>query len=125
MNITARYLHRVTRNCSNSADSEEDLIFWRNKLFSTTIIYLLPLSLIALIPGLYWSLKINMYAIAVIDSLTVTCIIIIGFAPNIKVLFRKVIFISSAYLFSCVILYFVSFFVSFFFFFKQKTAYEI
>ena len=107
MNITARYVNQVIRNCSNSADGEEDLIFWRNKLFSTTIIYLLPFSLIALIPGLYWSLKIDMYAIAVIDILTVTCIIIIGFAPNIKLFYRKVIFISAAYLFSLGILYFV------------------
>ncbi|MDO8993621.1 MAG: PAS domain S-box protein, partial [Daejeonella sp.] len=107
MNITTRYLHRVKRNCSNSADSEEDLIFWRNKLFSTTIIYLLPLSLIALVPGIYWSLKINMHAIAIIDVLTVTCITIIGFAPNIKLFYRKVIFISAAYLFSLTILYFV------------------
>ena len=107
MNITARYINQVIRNCSNSADSEGDLTFWRNKLFSTTIIYLLPLSLIALVPGLYWSLKIDMYAIALIDVLTVTCIVIIGFVPNIKLVVRKVIFISSAYLFSFAILYFV------------------
>jgi PAS domain S-box-containing protein len=107
MNLTARYVNHVIRNCSNSADGDEDLIFWRNKLFSTTIIYLLPFSLIALIPGLYWSLKIDMYAIAVIDILTVTCIIIIGFAPSIKLFYRKVIFISAAYLFSLGILYFV------------------
>ncbi|HEY1060077.1 MAG TPA: PAS domain S-box protein [Daejeonella sp.] len=107
MNITARYINQVIRNCSNSTESEEDLTFWRNKLFSTTIIYLLPLSLIALVPGIYWSLKIDMYVIAVIDILTVTCIIIIGFVPKIKLVFRKVIFISSAYLFSCAILYFV------------------
>lgn len=72
MNITARYLNQVIRNCSNSTDSAEDLTFWRNKLFSTTIVYLLPLSLIALVPGIYWSLKIDMYVIAVIDVLTVT-----------------------------------------------------
>lgn len=48
-----------------------------------------------------------MHAIAIIDVLTVTCITIIGFAPNIKLFYRKVIFISAAYLFSLTILYFV------------------
>lgn len=109
MNIIARYLNQVTRNCTNPSDSEEDLIFWRNKLFSTTIIYLLPLSLIALVPGIYWSIKINMHAIAVIDVLTVSCIIIVGFVPRINLIFRKILFITCGYIFSIIILYYVGF----------------
>ncbi|MDP3467951.1 MAG: PAS domain S-box protein [Daejeonella sp.] len=107
MNITAKYIHKIKRNCTNPGDSEEDLIFWRNKLFATTIIYLLPLSLIALIPGIYWSLKINLYVLALIDIITVLCMIIVGFLPQIKLIFRKAILISCAYLFSIAILYYV------------------
>lgn len=106
MNITARYLHRVKRNCSNFVDSQEDLTFWRNRLFSITIIYLLPLSLIALVPGLYWSIDMKMFNLAVIDVLTVLGIVIVGFAPNIKLVFRKVIFICCVYIFSVASLYY-------------------
>ncbi len=106
MNITARYLHRVKRNCSNSVDSQEDLTFWRNKLFTTTIIYLLPLSLIALLPRLYWSIEMNMFDIVIFDLLTVLGIVIVGFAPNITLVFRKAIFIFCIYIFSVASLYY-------------------
>ncbi|MDP3467318.1 MAG: PAS domain S-box protein [Daejeonella sp.] len=107
MNIPGRYISLVKRNCTNPGDKEHDLVFWRNKLFATTIIYLLPLSLIAILPGFYWIYKINRYAIGVVDLLAVCGIVVVGFVPGISLINRKIIFISCAYIFSFAFLYYV------------------
>lgn len=107
MNIRQSYISIVKRNCSDASNSESDLNFWRNNLFATTIIYILPLSLIALLPGLYWICKIEKYSIGIVDILTVASIVIVAFVPRIDLVVRKRIFISCAYTFSFAILYFI------------------
>lgn len=107
MSITTRYINKVKINCTNLNANDWDLDFWRNKLFYTTIVYVLPLSLIALVPGLYWILKIKHYPLALVDVLAVISIIGIAFLPSLTLIVRKVIFITCSYIFSFAILYYV------------------
>jgi signal transduction histidine kinase len=101
------YIVAVNRNCGSSEANGKGLSFWRNNLFSGTIIYLLPFCLIALLPSLYWIFVIRQYILAVVDILTVLAMIVVAFVPGMSLVMRKIIFISCVYTFSCIILYYV------------------
>jgi signal transduction histidine kinase len=101
------YITSVKRNCGSSGNNGKDLAYWRDNLFAGTIIYLLPFSLIALLPGLYWIFVTGQDIIAVADLLAVAGMTIVAFMPGISQAIRKTIFISSAYAFSCALLYYV------------------
>jgi signal transduction histidine kinase len=100
------YTAIVKRNCSG-AQPGGSLAYWRDNLFAGTIIYLLPLCLIALVPGLYWVYVIKQYVIAAIDLVAVVLMLLVAFAPRIPVQTRKILFITCFYIFSCAMLYYV------------------
>ena len=107
MGLGSRYRAEIKRNCTHSEDSKRDLIFWRNKLFATTLIYLLPLSLIALLPELYWTYKTGIYSIGIIDILAVITMFLLAFLRGIDLAVRKIIFIACIYIFSVAIIYYL------------------
>ena len=43
MGIWLNYTNIVKRNCTNEKDTQQDLMYWRNNLFASSLIYLLPL----------------------------------------------------------------------------------
>jgi signal transduction histidine kinase len=96
----------VKRNCSSSGNVK-DLEYWRNDLFAGIVIYLLPLCLIALLPGLYWSFISGLYVVIAVDVLVVTGILIIAFAPFITIAGRKIIFAGCMYTLSYVLEYYI------------------
>ena len=104
-----KYTNRVKHNCTNPHDTQQDLMYWRNNLFASILIYLLPLCLIALIPSLYWIYKTRLFNVAVVDFLTIVSIFFVAFMPHIKIKIRKVIFITTIYILSFALLYFVGF----------------
>ena len=107
MNYWKAYTNLVNRNCAGNIAGGSDLSYWRDNLFAGTIIYLLPLCLIALLPGLYWIFVTGQYIIAVVDILTLAGIVLAAFTPGISLPVRKILFIASIYLFSCALLYMV------------------
>ncbi|HEV8083877.1 MAG TPA: histidine kinase dimerization/phospho-acceptor domain-containing protein, partial [Chitinophagaceae bacterium] len=107
MRIWNIYIHHIKRNCASPEVAMPDMVYWRNNLFARTIIYLLPFCLIALIPGVYLSINTGKYILAVIDGMTVISIVMVAFLPGIALHIRKIIFIGSLYLLSCVLLYYI------------------
>jgi len=107
MGIWLNYKNVVKRNCTNSQDTQQDLMYWRNNLFASTLIFLLPLCFIALLPSLYWIYKTHLLSVAVVDLLAVAVVIFIALVPGIKIITRKIIFMVNLYVFSFAILYFV------------------
>ncbi len=103
MNIWKAYTNKINKNCVGSG-TVKDMNYWRNNLFTWTIIYLLPFCLIALIPGIYFSLVTHHYVLAIIDVLTVSAILLIAFVPGISLLVRKIIFFSFTIILSCTLL---------------------
>ncbi len=69
------------------------------------IIFLLPFCIIALIPGVYWSFFTHQYIIAQADIAVLISILIIAFVKGIPIYIRKIVFIVSNYLLSCIMLY--------------------
>jgi signal transduction histidine kinase len=82
------------------------MAYWRDNFFARTIIYLLPFCLIALLPGLYWTFVIRLYALAVVDVLAIIGMLLIAFFPGINLATRKIIFIACIYIFSCALLFY-------------------
>jgi signal transduction histidine kinase len=102
-----RYTSLIYRNCSSAASALKDLSYWRNKLFASTIIFLLPFCLIALLPGLYMIIATGNPILAAADIITITLITVVGFMPGISLQVRKIIFISCIYILSCILMYFL------------------
>lgn len=105
MNIRRSYISSIKLNCASPANAAKGLSYWRNNLFAGIIIYLLPFCIIALIPGVYWSFYTHHYIIAQADIAVIMSILIIAFTKGIPIYIRKIIFIVSAYLLSCIMLY--------------------
>jgi signal transduction histidine kinase len=100
------YAGLIKRNCASNG-TVKDLAYWRNSLFAGTIIYMLPFSFIALIPGLYWIFVTGQYTVAVVDLLAVAGMAVVAFVPGISQPRRKIIFLSCMYTFSFALLYYV------------------
>lgn len=102
-----RYAALVKRNCAGSSDELDGLAFWRNKLFAAIMIYLLPLSLMAVIPGVVMSFIAGAMPLAIADILIVIFIAAISLGPVMSISLRKTLFIVLLYLTSAMLLYFL------------------
>jgi len=103
LKIWKTYTRKINRNCAG-AGIVKDMDYWRNSLFSGTLISLLPFCLIALIPGVYFSLVTQHYILALADLFTTAAMLVIAFVPGINLLLRKIIFFSSVFILSCALL---------------------
>ena len=106
MIIWNKYKAAIHRNCTNLIETDQVVMFWRNNLFANTIIYLLPLCLIALVPSVILILSTKYYIIAVVDFLAIAAICFVAFMPRLRLNVRKIIFISTVYIFSFMLLFY-------------------
>ncbi|MEX2437664.1 MAG: ATP-binding protein [Candidatus Babeliales bacterium] len=94
------YKGTIRRNCNPSTtDSEHEINYWRNNLFATTIILILPLCLIAFIPALVLITYENKEYITLIHILTIGVMCFIAFAPRVKITVRKWLFSGTVFVF--------------------------
>ncbi|WP_373496117.1 ATP-binding protein [Aquiflexum sp.] len=98
MNLWKKYKTTVNLNFDLYNEEGDDINHWKNILFAKTIICILPLSFIALIPGLVYSWEIANYQIFVMDFLALLIVVSIGLVPGIKIGLRKTLFISIFYI---------------------------
>lgn len=97
--ILERYKSVIINNCAYASNRNvQDLHYWQDELFCKFLVYCLPVSLIALLPGVFMALKDGLPIIAVVDLVSFGIIAVVTFAPNIKLLARKVLTISTFYL---------------------------
>lgn len=107
MEIWDKYTSTIKNTVLNSLNQNKDLKYWRDDMFSNIIIYIIPLSFIALIPSIIWALDSGHYVMTVIDILCVFIIIIVGFKKGMKIKYRKLLFIGNTYILSFFLLYYV------------------
>jgi signal transduction histidine kinase len=105
MNFKKWYIDTIRRNCASPPNAVKDLRYWRNNLFAGMIMALLPFSLIALVPGVYWSFFTRQYIIAQADFAALTSILVIAFVKGIPRYRRKLLFIITLYLLASIMLY--------------------
>jgi signal transduction histidine kinase len=106
-NITNIYTQTVLKNCLQQANEVNGLSYWQNRLFGFILIYLLPLSLLAIIPGIIMSLKNEIPFLAVYDFIIIFLLAFIAFAKGLSVAIRKAVFITIIYISAIVLLYFL------------------
>ncbi len=93
-----QYASFIRANISDySANDDRELRYWQDRLFCNFLIYCLPISLVALLPGVFMALKDGFVLIAVVDTICFGLIILITFAPKIKVRYRKIGVITIFY----------------------------
>ncbi len=107
MKIWNKYTSRIRQNILVSSEENKDLKYWRDDMFSNTIIYIIPLSIITLIPSLFWAFESKLYMMIWIDLLSVIAALFIGLKKGIKIKKRKLLFIGTVYFLSFSLIYFV------------------
>lgn len=93
-----RYKYFVENATKGSVESDEgDITYWREKLFTSFILYFMPLCLIALVPGVFMSLKRGNLIIAGFDLLIAGAIVSVSLTVRLNIIFRKVFVIVMLY----------------------------
>ncbi|WP_228466909.1 sensor histidine kinase [Adhaeribacter swui] len=85
----------------------EDLAYWRDKVFTNAIVYFLPVSLVALIPGVWLSLKEGLWFLAIVDIVTALSFVLIAFHRSLNLATRKVLAMAMLYLLAVILLLFL------------------
>lgn len=107
MELWNKYTLIIKRNILNSLEDNKGLKYWRDDMFSNTIIYTIPLCLIALVPSLIWAFDSNYFTMFIIDLSCVAVLITIGFKRGIDIKIRKLLFVSTVYILSSFLIYYV------------------
>lgn len=107
MKIWNNYTSAIKKNILVCSEESKDLKYWRDDMFSNTIIYIIPLSMIALIPSLIWAIESQLYIMASVDVLAVVLAGFVGFKKSLKIKKRKLLFLSVVYTLSFFLIYFV------------------
>lgn len=100
------YKKRIYGNCTDPTSLNKSLEYWRNNIFAISIVYFMPLCLIALIPALYMAVIENAVLLFISDMILVVSLLTIAFVPGISVYTRKIIF--------CLALFQISFYLLFY-----------
>ncbi len=101
------YKHKVTENCTDDLVANTSLVYWQNKLFAASVIYLIPISLITIIPGLYMVYIEDLAGLFVSDIVTITIVLSVAFYSGWEVKTRKILFNGALYLTSTVLLFYL------------------
>ncbi len=107
MKLWDKYTLVIKRNILSSLEENKGLKYWRDDMFSNTVIYTIPLCLIALFPSLIWALDSNYFTMFIIDLSCVAVLIMIGFKREIDIKTRKILFVSTVYILSTFLIYYV------------------
>lgn len=93
-----RYLATIRTNCTNPHEvPERSVAYWRNHYFSNTIAIVVPFSLIALVPGVAYTLRLELYPLATFDLISFFFLIYIGIGKGMNVFIRKMLFLAITY----------------------------
>ena len=107
MNLWNTYTSIIKQNVLVYSDDNKNLKYWRDDMFSNTLIYIIPLSIIALIPSLIWAFESKLYEMIAIDLISVSTVLFIGLKKRIKIRKRTLDFITTVYTLSFSLVIFV------------------
>ncbi len=106
-NLWHTYKSIIYSNCTEVDTIRNSVFYWKNRLFALTVIFLLPMSLIALVPGLYMVFTLSLYGLLVSDLITLAAIFAAAFLPRISVFSRKLLFNGALYQTAIVMLHYL------------------
>lgn len=106
-NFWSTYKSIIYTNCTEPDVKRVSLKYWKDQLFAASAIYVIPLCVIALIPGVYMAIKTDLTGMLVADFLTVGVILGVAFIPGLSVFIRKILFNAALYFISIVMLHYL------------------
>lgn len=98
------YKNRIFLTCGVQFTGEKNVAFWRNYLFVSAVIYILPICLLALVPGVYAAWLGGFVSIVVLDVLTLLALGCIAFVPGWSMRWRKAVFTVLVYALAAVLI---------------------
>ncbi|RFS15162.1 PAS domain S-box protein [Emticicia sp. C21] len=107
MHIWNTYKELIQRNGLGAYTEKDGLLYWQNRLFTILLIYWIPISFLALVPGVIMSIVGGIPILAIVDVLAVSLVILISFSKRLSILIRKVIFIGILYSVALVLIYYL------------------
>jgi len=108
MKMVKAYRRIIRQHCIDTGTGGTDRVeYWQDNLFSSAIEFTIPLSLIAVVPGVYFSLLVHMPVLALLDIISFLWLLVVGFARLPSVNFRKILFISCLYYVSAYLLLYI------------------
>ncbi|SHN09908.1 His Kinase A (phospho-acceptor) domain-containing protein [Cyclobacterium lianum] len=102
-----QYRKFILKTCLDPYQPSGTLSYWRDYLFVSALVFVLPLCTIAVIPGLYLSYKSAFWALMLFDGLAFFGLMLIAIVPGIPLPVRKWIFIGITYLAGIFLIYFL------------------
>lgn len=107
MSIWNRYKQIIKTNFQLETIPVNDILYWKTRFFANAIIFTMPLSLIAYLPGVYYSWSLELYSLVAVDTITVFLIFVIGFHPSLPLLVRKSLFLFCIYFIACTLIFLI------------------
>lgn len=82
----------------SSVNDDSALGYWQDQLFCLFLVYCLPISLIALLPGVFMALKDGFPVIAAVDLVSFGLLMLVTFVRNVRLGYRKLCIITVFYI---------------------------
>jgi signal transduction histidine kinase len=98
-----KYQQHIINTCLNDGHRPLCVDYWRDRFFAYTLSYILPLSLLALLPGIMVSFQTELYELIVFDIVVIILLVTISHVPRISILWRKIIFSYVVYVLGIVL----------------------
>lgn len=106
--LVRRYRNAIRKNCTDPRfTATNSVAYWRNNYFSNTLAVIIPLSLITVIPGVAFSLFLELYTVALLDFLSFLGLVYIGFGKGLSLFARKLMFMGVTYFAASFLLYYI------------------
>ncbi len=102
-----KYRYHVFSTCLETGKIKDPLNYWRDYLFVTTLLFIIPLCLITLIPGIYLSYITSLNGLIVADGIAIAGLLLITHLPGIRLIIRKWLFIGITYGIGIVLIYYL------------------
>jgi signal transduction histidine kinase len=98
MRFFSNYLEKKNLALINRSDYATDLNYLKDVIFIKCLVYVYSLSILVLIPGVFYGLYIRNNWVVFWDVLTYILVLFLVYPTKIKLIIRKWIFISAIYL---------------------------
>lgn len=102
-----KYRQHVFSTCLETGKNKDPLNYWRDYLFVTTLLFIIPLCLITLIPGIYLAYITSLNGLILADGIAISGLLLITHLPGIQLVVRKWLFIGITYAIGTILIYYL------------------